>query len=361
MLFNIKNISYISTPALAIDLQKVCNNIDKALEICEAEFFRPHAKTFKTKEVAKLLIDRGVKKFKCATIAEAEMLAAAGAKDILLAYQPVGPTIRRLKHLKEIYVTVQFSCLVDNYATVTALSEVFVSDVLHVFIDLNCGMDRTGVHTTEAQSLIEFCKVTSGIHVIGLHAYDGDLDDIDYEQRSLDANNFLNTVLSVKKRVEQLFEYELKLVIGGSLNFLCYAQNKSVECSPGTFIFWDDGYAQFKEIPFELAAVVLTRIISIVSNNLMCLDLGHKAIASENPLNKRVRFLQVAVRPVAHSEEHMVVWVNDSSAFNVGDVFVGIPYHICPTVALHQEIQVIENQSCSEQWKVVARDRKIQI
>ena len=64
---------------------------------------RPHVKTNKITEVCAMMMEAGISKFKCATIAEAEMLAMIKAKDVLLAYQPVGPKIKRLLRLIQQY------------------------------------------------------------------------------------------------------------------------------------------------------------------------------------------------------------------------------------------------------------------
>jgi D-serine deaminase-like pyridoxal phosphate-dependent protein len=98
-----------------------------------------------------------------------------------------------------------------------------------------------------------------------------------------------------------------------------------------------------------------------VDAHTLTLDLGHKSVAAENPL-PRVHFLNVpAALPIAQSEEHLVVQVRDSSLHRVGEVWYGVPVHICPTVALYEEAQVVEENKITTQWKVVARDRKITI
>jgi D-serine deaminase-like pyridoxal phosphate-dependent protein len=110
-------------------------------------------------------------------------------------------------------------------------------------------------------------------------------------------------------------------------------------------------------MPFVPAAVVLTRVVSKPGPNRLCLDLGHKAIASEMP-HPRVEFLNLEdANFITHSEEHLVVETSRAAEFNLGDCLYGVPRHICPTVALHAEAVVIENGKSAERWRVVARDR----
>jgi len=106
--------------------------------------------------------------------------------------------------------------------------------------------------------------------------------------------------------------------------------------------------------------VVITRVISKIDQKTLCLDLGHKSVASENPIHSRVIFLnQPDAVPVSHSEEHLVVQVPDTSEYQIGDVWYGVPYHICPTVALYETAYVINEHMYSEKWEVIARNRVI--
>ena len=106
---------------------------------------------------------------------------------------------------------------------------------------------------------------------------------------------------------------------------------------------------------------MVTRIISIIDEHTVCTDLGHKAVAAENPM-PRVHFLNAAdAEPVGQSEEHLVVKVQDASKYKVGDVWYGVPVHICPTVALYDNALIVNNNKVVDNWEVVARKRKITI
>jgi D-serine deaminase-like pyridoxal phosphate-dependent protein len=106
--------------------------------------------------------------------------------------------------------------------------------------------------------------------------------------------------------------------------------------------------------------LVLTRIVSKPAPRRLCLDLGHKAIASENP-QPRVYFLNApAARLVAHSEEHLVVEMASASEWQVGDVWYGVPWHVCPTVALYAQAVVIQNGRADARWRIEARERHLQ-
>ena len=113
------------------------------------------------------------------------------------------------------------------------------------------------------------------------------------------------------------------------------------------------------DMNFLPAALLLTRVVSKPSANRLCLDLGHKAVASENP-HPRVEFLDLPdAKAVMHSEEHLVVETVLAEQFPVGTCLYGIPWHICPTVALYSEAVVVRNGQAQGQWAIMARARKL--
>src|SRR5665213_2269273 len=176
--YNITDINNLDTPALVVYPERVKRNIGMLKSMIDnAARLRPHAKTHKNREVTGLLLEAGIIKFKCATIAEAEMLAMCQAPDVLLAYQPVGPKLARFVKLIRIFPKTKFSCLVDNAAAAGKISKAALKNNIWipVYIDLNIGQNRTGIEPGEALQLYKDCDRLPGIKVIGLHAYDGHL------------------------------------------------------------------------------------------------------------------------------------------------------------------------------------------
>ena len=141
--------SHIESPGLIVFPEKVESNIKLAIEMVEGNVdrLRPHIKTHKTQEVNELLLKFGVYKFKCATIAEAELLAISNAKDILLAIQPTGTTLTRFIALRLQYKNCQFSCLIDDYHAAAKINNLAIKHhvTIPIFIDINVGMNRTGI------------------------------------------------------------------------------------------------------------------------------------------------------------------------------------------------------------------------
>lgn len=360
--YTIDNIDRIDTPSLVVYKERIHFNIQMAIRLVKnVQNLRPHVKTNKIAEVCMMMMAAGIEKFKCATIAEAEMLAIIEAKDVLLAYQPVGPKCERLLLLSKHYPDTTFSCLLDDLNTAKHLSEIFSSAglMLKVFIDLNTGMNRTGIMPRDAHSFLDQLQMLPGIFIEGVHAYDGHLKDPDIDRRQDNSDVEFNKIRRFINYAENKTGRKMRIVAGGSSTFPTHVK-RNIECSPGTFVFWDWGYKhQFPEQPFEYAALVIARIISIVNNTTVTTDLGYKAVGSENPL-PRVYFINApGSSAITHSEEHLVLKVPDSTLYKVGDVLYGIPMHICPTVALYDKVVLIENKQATTMWKVSGRPRMI--
>ncbi|KAA6311877.1 D-threonine aldolase, partial [termite gut metagenome] len=292
-MFPIRNIERIDSPALVVYEETIHDNILLTKEIAgDVTKLRPHVKTHKIREICEMMLRERITKFKCATIAEAEMLAQAGAADILLAYQPVGPKIERMLKLVETYPSSRFSCLIDTEENARIINDRFErsSLTLNVFIDVNIGMNRTGICPPGAIDMARNILLMKHLRIAGLHGYDGHIHDTDLTLRQQAADASFAEFDKVYQAVRALLAYPLIRVLGGTPTFPVHARRSDVECSPGTFVFWDWGYRHLlPDLPFQYAALVVSRVISVIDKHRICLDLGHKSIASENPL-PRVHF-----------------------------------------------------------------------
>ncbi len=364
--FNIVNIDALDTPVLVVYPDRVKHNIDLAIRMVgDVNRLRPHIKTHKSADVAQMMCAAGITKFKCATIAEAEMLGMVGAKDVLLAYQPIGPKLQRFINVIKKFPNTQYACLIDNWTAAQAQSAAFAAENLDlpVFIDLNLGQNRTGIAADErAAVLYDACKNLTGIHILGLHGYDGHLRSPDLAIRKEECEVAFAKLKFVETEILRgEDDRNLVIVSGGSPSFSIHAQRETVECSPGTFIYWDKGYTDIApEQAFKCAALLVTRVISLPDATKICLDLGHKSVAAESDITKRVFFLNAPeLVPLSQSEEHLVMEAGEGHSYKIGDVLYGLPFHICPTVALFERVITVENNKTSGEWRNIARDRKI--
>lgn len=363
--YDIENIDDIDSPSLVLYEDRLDFNFKAMLELVkgDAKKLMPHVKTNKMPEVIKRMVSLGIKTFKASTIAEAEIAAEAGAKHILIAHQLVGPKIGRFFSLIVHFPKVKFSTILDNIDSMRILDRLASERQLKVefYIDINSGMNRSGItlgsHLDALLAEIPNCK---SLFFKGFHVYDGHLRQPNFETRK-------NKVEEEFKAVENLFSKlkiknpNLQLICGGTPSFTAHLSANERVCSPGTCVFWDWGYGdKLIEQPFKFACLVVTRVISKPTEGILTIDMGHKSVGAENPIHKRIKFLNLSdYELLSQSEEHGVLKIKDWDNFKVGDVLFGVPYHICPTINLHDEVSIIRNRNKAAIWQITARKRKI--
>jgi D-serine deaminase-like pyridoxal phosphate-dependent protein len=355
----------IPSPALLFFKELIEDNLRKMLAMAGGpQRLRPHAKTHKTCEIAQLELAAGICKHKCATIAEADMLAAGGAPDVLIAYPILGPNCGRLARRVAAYPTTRFAVLADHAIGVEQLSAALsaAGQSVDVLLDLDVGQHRTGIAPGPAAvALYEQIARAPGLRPAGFHVYDGHNNPEDLAQRRGTVQAILDTVLTMRKELTGRGIPVPSLVCGGTPSFSVYStlDVPGLECSPGTCVLHDASYqGKFKEMTFTPAALLLTRVISRPTANRVTFDLGYKAVSADPPAGQRLTLLDLpGAKAVIHNEEHLVVESAAAERFRPGDVALAIPTHVCPTVALHRFAHVIEKGNVVAKWDIVARDR----
>ncbi|MBT8282531.1 MAG: D-TA family PLP-dependent enzyme [Muriicola sp.] len=354
----------VSSPSLLVYPSRIEQNIRTMIKMVgDINKLRPHIKTHKMAEVIQLQIKYGIHQFKCATIAEAELLGRQNAGDVLLAMQPVGPNVQRFFTLISEFPQTNFSTLVDNEDSLKEIEKVGIErrTKASLYLDLNVGMDRTGVKPGEKAAGIYKKMVDSKyVEAAGLHAYDGHIRHPNIIDRERECNAAFKKVIELKNHLESK-EYTVPSIIaGGSPSFPIHAKRQDVTSSPGTTLLWDARYGgAFKDMAFLSAAVLITRVISKPAPGIFCLDLGHKAVAPEMDFPRVHIFGLEDCEQISQSEEHLVLRNTSKSNVKIGQVFYAIPIHVCPTVAKYPEVLTIEDGKITGKWKVAARDHKL--
>jgi D-serine deaminase-like pyridoxal phosphate-dependent protein len=362
--YPIANIDELDSPALVVYEDRVRENVQRMIRYAGGTArLRPHVKTHKMPDVIRLQLEAGITKFKCATLAEAEMVAQCGAPDVLLAYQLLGPKVARFAQLIQAYPRTTFSTIADDEGALRALSQGLAAAGVEadVLLDIDNGMHRTGIAPgARAAELYRLIEQLPGLRPGGFHVYDGQHRQRELVERAASCDAAFAPVLALRRELESSGLSVPRLVAGGTPAFPVHARHADRECSPGTCVFWDASYGgKFPDLEFLHAALVVTRVVSKPAPDRLCLDLGYKAIASDNP-DPRVVLLDLPdARTVVHNEEHLAVESPAAERFRVGDVLYGLPWHICPTSALYKEAVVVHNGRACGNWPVVARDRRL--
>ncbi len=363
--YRISNAHEIPTPALIVFKSLVQENIRAIGQILGGyDRLRPHVKTHKMSRIVQMQMEAGIKKFKCATPKEAEMLVAAGAGDILISYQLFGPAIERVVGIRKNHPDVDLKVIADNGGALRALSDACVRAgvTMGVLVDLNTGMGRTGCEDEDGAVFIA-SRITGlpGLTLEGIHAYDGHAVDPDPRARRAIAFDSIQMAQKVRRLMEEEEMPVKTLVASGSPAFDFSASVKDVdEVSPGTWIFWDFNYSELMPGRFRWAALVLSRLVSKPDANHITLDAGSKAIAPDTPSpHFRVLDPPEDLELVRRSEEHQVLRLApDTPPRPIGELFQLIPAHICTTVNLYDEAHIIDKKGrFVETWPIDGRGR----
>jgi D-serine deaminase-like pyridoxal phosphate-dependent protein len=310
-LYAIQDKDAIFSPALIFYKDLIRRNLARAVAMAGSPSrLRPHVKTHKTREIVRLELDAGITKHKCATLAEAEMLASCVVPDVLLAYNLVGPNCGRMTRLLQAYPGCRFSVLADHPTAARSLSDAMTAagKKIDVLLDLDVGQHRTGIAPgDEAVALYEQFDRLPGLRPGGLHVYDGHNHQENLADRQAAVRSQLEPVLGLRARLEKKGLPVPRLVLGGTPTFPVYADMDlpGLECAPGTCVLHDHGYGtRFADLTgFTPAALLLTRVISRPTPTRLTLDLGYKAVASDPPAGKRCVLLNVAdYEPVLQNE-----------------------------------------------------------
>lgn len=367
--YAIADTSKMLSPSLVIFREVLDRNLKTMISIAvDVQRLRPHCKTHKMAAVTKIELSLGITKHKCATLAEAEMLADAGVKDIFLAYNLVGPNIARAVRFLEKYPGVELFVTADDGAMILELSQALTAanKSLGVLLDLDSGQHRTGIaDPTRAAEIYRRLAESPGIRPAGLHLYDGQNHQRDFAERTAAVMQGWNLAQGLRDDFVRRGWPVPKIVCGGTGSFPVFAKltDPAIELSPGTCVFHDCGYgAAFPEMDFQPAALMFTRVVSRPTADRLTCDLGYKAVASDPPKGQRVEFPALpGAEQVLQNEEHLVLETPNADAYHPGDELLAIPRHICPTSALHRFAYVVSHGKLVDQWDVTSRDRQITI
>lgn len=352
------------SPALVYYEDIILENTKQTIKMAGGpENLWPHVKSHKTDKLIRMQIELGITRFKCATIAEAEMTAEAGAGHIVLAYPLVGPNVSRFLKLVNAFPKTVFYAIGDDYDALSVLADgaCRIALSVNVLIDVDMGMHRTGVSLEQLESLYERSSALKGINVKGMHCYDGHCKDPDPDIRKAIVEENDKKVLRIR---ESLIKKGLEsgiMVMGGTPTFPCRTGKEGFYLSPGTIFIWDWGYcSSLPDLAFTPGVAVFCRVVSHQPGNTFTLDLGSKGIATD-PKGKRgvIAGLDKA-KPEFQSEEHWVFSLpDDIERPSIGGECYVIPTHVCPTSALYPEVQLARGGKIAECWQVSARNRKI--
>jgi D-serine deaminase-like pyridoxal phosphate-dependent protein len=365
--YRIENIETVLTPALAIYPRIVDANIEITVRLLgDANRWRPHVKTAKLAFVMRRFVRHGVKAFKCSTTLELSTACEAGASDVLVAYPAVGANARRIRELAERFDGARVSALVESPAQIDA----WRGSEVGLFVDVNPGMNRTGVEQDRVDTIIEIAHSveSSGVTFRGLHYYDGHLSKYDLADRESVAHRGYDRLMKVVSALEQAGLPVGEVVTAGTPAFPCTlsyapfaAASFTHRASPGTIVYNDcTSLAQLpREYGYRPAAVVVSTVVSHPSERLFTCDAGHKTVSADAGVPTCAILGGGDLLPLRPSEEHLPVDAFAGGALPpLGEALYLVPKHICPTVNNFDHALIIEDNRIVGVERVTARGRE---
>lgn len=353
------------SPALVIDLDAARRNVARVLELSgRPDRWRPHVKTTKLPALWELLLEAGVRRFKCATPRELEHLArtleshgSVAEAEVLVAYPHVGPTLDLVADTAADHPELRVGILVEDPDGARDLPV-----PLAPWIDLNPGMDRTGL-PLEDEDRLAATLAAAGERLAGLSLYDGHLHQPDLAAREAAIHGLYDRVADVLDRHLGARMAGLELVSAGTPAFAHALRYEGFTAlglhhtvSPGTVVL-HDGRSEEENptLGLEPAAFVWSRIVSLPRQGRVTLDAGSKSLAAEagDPCASVVE--EPSWRALAPSEEHLPLEVPADASAARGRAVRLVPRHVCPTVNLHEEAVLMESGGPPRVVPVVAR------
>jgi len=366
--YRVSGVQDVLTPALVIYPDIVASNIARTLHLLEGDpnRWRPHLKTAKLALTVRMLVDRGVRNFKCAITLELLIACDSGAADVLLAYPVAGANARRVLEIKNQFPRVRISVLVENEEQVRQ----WRGSSVGMFVDINPGMNRTGVEQHRTDKVVRLVRAAEEMEVQfrGLHYYDGQHGGLDEAARSAAAHAGYDRLLKLVGAIQDSGISLPEVITAGTPTFPCSLAYKGFHgggfihrVSPGTIVYCDaTSLAQLPaEYGYAPAALVLTRVVSTPRKGIITCDAGHKTVSADAGVPTCVVAGHPELMPLPPSEEHLPMALNrETAGLQVGEAIYLLPRHICPTVNNFDAALLVRDGQIESVEKVTARGRE---
>ncbi len=366
--YRITDIEEVLTPALVVYPEFIESNISCTLRLLNgnADRWRAHIKTSKLAYTLRMLVDRAVSSFKCATTLELLTACQSGAKDILLAFPVMGANARRVREIADQFPRVRISVLAENEEQIRQWRQSPVG----VFLDLNPGMNRTGIELDQSGRILKLIHhlKEAGIEFRGLHYYDGQFGALEEHERMAAAHAGYDRLLQLVAEIQRNSFSVAEVVTAGTPTFpssLAYDAFFNGEfihrVSPGTVVYNDaTSLAQLSpQYGYRPAVLVLSRVVSSPHVGMITCDAGHKTVSADAGVPTCVVVGHLELTPASPSEEHLPMTVSAGGpAPKVGDPLFLLPRHICPTVNNFDSALIVRNGKIESVGKVSARGRE---
>jgi D-serine deaminase-like pyridoxal phosphate-dependent protein len=355
----------LDTPAIVIDLDVMERNLARVSDYAREHSLRlrPHTKTHKIPALARRQLQLGAAGITAAKVGEAEVMLAAEAPELLLAFPIVGS--RKLARLAEVAKKTAVTVALDSLAAAEQLSiAAHAAQVeIGVLAETDVGLGRVGVAPGDLQALIQSIRGLPNLRWEGIAFYPGQIKKLDAsgEQELEKVAGLLEQTLCDLARAG----LKPRIVSGGSTPTLFHSHRMPGlnEIRPGTYIFNDRNTVLSGACGWDdCAASILATVVSTAKPGQMIVDGGSKTFSSDRPSSgSEVSFGRVVESPESvfarMNEEHGFIELRDAPPFRVGDRVHIVPNHICVAMNLHESVYGVRNGAVEQVWRVEARGK----
>ncbi len=336
--YRLRNAESILTPALLIYPEIVDVNIDATVQMAGAnpDRWRPHTKTAKIPSIIRKMIDRGIHHFKCSTTLELLVACQAGAPDVLLAYPVMKANAGRVLEIADEFPETRVSVLVESQRQ----TEPWAGSSIDVFIDVNSGMNRTGIDASRTSEIVTLAQHL-GDQFRGLHFYDGHMSGVPAADREREVHAGYDRLLELIAVLERKGLFVNEVITSGTpaapfaITYKGFeGANFTHRISPGTVVYNDlTSLEQLPGFGYQPAALVLSTVVSHPSARTVTCDAGHKSVSADAGVPTCAVLNSPQLEPNKPSEEHLpVTSLPGAELPSLGEHLYLLPRHICPTV-----------------------------
>jgi D-serine deaminase-like pyridoxal phosphate-dependent protein len=361
------NIFDLDTPSILVDVDVLESNVGRLASYCRehALNLRPHTKTHKIPDLAKLQVRHGAAGITVAKIGEAEVMAAAGLDDILIAYPVMGD--RKLSRLGALARRARITVALDSIEVARQISDLARREGVPIGIraEFDTGFGRCGL-PIDARSIETAAAMRDlpGLEWRGLQLYPGHIMHTAVEREGLIARE--------NERIVRLIELadaaglDRSIVSGGNTP-AAYEAHRFLgvtEIRPGTYIFNDKNTVCAESAAYsECAVTVLTRVVSRSVPGKAIVDAGSKTLSADLLLSGDRRgsghvleYDDVEVEDLSEEHGHLNLGRARRQP-SLGEVIRIVPNHVCTCINLHDRVYGVRNGEAVQEWVVSGRGK----
>jgi D-serine deaminase-like pyridoxal phosphate-dependent protein len=351
----------LDTPALLVDLDKMEKNIETMAAICRKHSinWRPHTKGNKTPAIAHKLLDAGAIGVTCAKLGEAEVMAAAGIKDILVANQVVG--VAKMHRLANLQRHADVMVAIDNPVHIQMISDAAeeIGVTVRVLVEVDIGMNRCGVLPEKpALDLARQAEAAPGVVFAGIMGYEGHVMDLPDQQKEKACGEAIGHLAATKELLEKS-GLACGIVSAGGTGSLSHTPGCRglTEIQAGGGIFMDTFYPSAMNVRgLDQALTILTTIVSHPAPDRAYMDAGRKTTFGAFSLPEVMD--RQGIRVTALSAEHGYLELEkDAGLLQIGDKLELISGYSDMTVFLHNQIFGIRADRVEAVWEILGRGK----